>query len=155
MAGGVSGYTENHVHICAVCRRVLDLYQPAEGTPRYVHTGQDWEMDLFHEPQPIPAPANYREGRCDFCNEDRPEYMVPCRDFVVGLGHVSNGDWAACEKCVRFIEVNDWKGLRRRVMQVKSGRERRTLSGAELAALGQLFRMVRKNITGAPRKIIP
>lgn len=141
----------NDTMICAVCRRVLDVYTDADGVT-WKHTLQDAQTN--HEPVPIPMPDDYREGRCDFCNQDDMAFRIPVQDFEVpGLdGHMSRGDWAACRYCARLIEGNRWNDLLTRVMAARE--QRGQDAGPEMRSwLSRLYRTVRKNISGSLKSI--
>lgn len=141
------------VRICAVCRRVLDLFTDASGAS-YIHTMQDTAV-ADHAPEPIPMPENYREGRCDFCNSDMPDFALPVRDFPVpGMGSsMSLGDWATCAACGKLIEGDRWNDLVTRVAALRESRELRAVGERERALIARLYRVVRKNITGSLRPI--
>lgn len=133
--------------ICAVCRRVLNMRGTSTTGFTFMHTMQDAAVD--HEPQPIPAPDGYREGRCDFCNTDHPVSVLPVRDFAFPGGiDMSRGDWAACPACGELIDANRWVGLIERVAELRS------MGPVERSAVARLYRVVRKNIAGSLRPIV-
>lgn len=140
------------VFVCDICGRVLDLRTDEQGAT-YVHTFQDCPAD--HEPVPVEAPPGYRGGRCDFCNVDHPEFVVPVRDFPVpGLEatHNSLGDWAACAACAQLIKRNQWNALVARVVVLKK-RAGLPISDRAVSALRAIYRRLRENIKGAVRPI--
>lgn len=141
------------VRICAVCRRVLDLHTDMSGAS-YMHTIQDAAV-ADHPPEPIPMPDNYREGRCDFCNYDLPDFVLPVRDFSVPGSKVSMslGDWATCAPCGKLIEGNRWNDLVARVAAAREGLELRTVGEGERTLIARLYRAVRRNISGNLRPI--
>jgi hypothetical protein len=99
---------------------------------------------------PVPqSEATVVAGRCDFCYEDHPAWLIPARDFEVLPGHFSGGDWAACDGCMALIEANSWSGLLRRA---KSGWESRhgAMPTEVSSSLPRLYRLLRKNISGSP-----
>jgi len=140
------------VMICRICEHVLDVYM-ADGGVELIHTFQDSALNEDHAPDPIPAPPGYR-GRCDFCNE-RPEFILPVRDFVTDFLRkgASGGNWAACATCAKLIETNNWSGLVARYVSVRESRDGVTVLPEEVAAIRALHRKLRKNITGALRPI--
>ena len=132
-------------YVCEICGRVLD-YEEGVG---YLHTAGD--SAAGHEPMPVPqSQALVVAGRCDFCYADHPAWVVPARDFEVLPGHVSNGDWAACSDCGRLIETDQWSALTRRA---RRGWEQihGPMPDHQSDALPRLYRLLRKNITGALR----
>jgi hypothetical protein len=129
--------------VCAVCGRVLD-HRDDVG---FVHTVGDAGAD--HDPIPVPVDqALVVAGRCDFCYADYPEWVIPAREFEALPGHMSSGDWAACEACARLIESNQWSALQRRAAQSWLQRHGEPMAPLVLAGLPRLYRLLRKNITG-------
>lgn len=127
-----------------MCGRVLD-HRDDIG---FVHTVGDAGAD--HDPMPIPmAEALVVAGRCDFCYEDYPAWVIPAREFEVLPGHMSTGDWAACDACVRLIETNQWSTLQRRAAQSWLDRHGEPMAPPVFAGLPRLYRLLRKNITGS------
>lgn len=53
---------------------------------------------------------------CDFCSvEERAAWIFPAHSIEVPeTGHLSVGDWMACEECHRLIEAGDREGLVKR-----------------------------------------
>lgn len=63
---------------------------------------------------------------CDFCCAPSPEWSYPCQDFnipikigtfVVGSQSIDYnlvGWWAACDRCRKHIDAEDWEGTARR-----------------------------------------
>lgn len=134
-------------HVCEVCRRVLDFHEH-EG---YRHTIGDADAD--HAPVPIPAiEVDEIAGRCDFCYADGPEFVIPARDFEVVPGHESLGDWAACATCADLIGSDQWSRLVRRASE---GYEQRhgPMDAQVAASLPRLYRLLRKNMSGSPRRM--
>lgn len=144
--------SDDVIIICAVCRRVLHNYIDETGA-EYIHTEQDSPAD--HEPQPIRAPEGYREGRCDFCNHDWPEFVLPVRDFVPPgrPNEMSLGSWAACPTCGKLIDSNRWSDLVARVVALRE-LEGNPVSADQRAQIGALYRRLRKNISGSLRPIV-
>lgn len=140
--------------ICAVCDHVLDMRADDDGF-HYQHTLQDLPAD--HDPVPIEQPAGWTGGRCDFCNDARPEWVLPSRTFETPIETAtSGGDWAACNECARFIERDQWNALIRRC--VDAFMRRHPEHGPETATsvetrLKQLYRKLRKNISGSLRPL--
>lgn len=143
---------DEHVMICVVCRRTLDLAENSEGS-RYQHTFQD-SINEDHEPIPVFPDANWAV-RCDFCNVDVATYHIPAKDFEMpGLrGHHSRGAWAACIECGMLIDTNQWTKLIRRVADKYSERHGTPMLPEAQAALGPLYRTLRKKINGPMREI--
>lgn len=132
------------VHVCRKCLRVLD----ESSTSGFQHTMQD--MDADHAPDPAPYHSVMEvRGRCDFCNRDHPDFVLPVRDYVVAPGHVNQGDWAACKGCAALIEKDQWSALVRRVvaiaMETKPESERKAVE----VGVPRAYRMLRKHIIGS------
>lgn len=139
--------------ICAVCRHALDMLTTEDGG-HYVHTSQDPDD---HEPVPVTPDADWR-GRCDFCNEDDPMWMIPARDFSLPeafgpLSPGSLGNWSACETCKRLIESDQWNRLVTRAIESVARTHHVPPGALDPAPLRQLYRLLRKNITGAPQAL--
>ena len=138
----------SEVHVCLTCRRVLDL----DEVTGYQHTMQDADAD--HEAQPVPYSEMFDVlGRCDFCNVDHPDFVLPARDFMVAPGHVNQGDWAACMACADLIGKDQWTALARRVvtltLQQHPDRQRHEVE----IGVGRVYRLLRKNIIGSLRPL--
>jgi hypothetical protein len=138
------------IRVCAVCGRVLDRWEPDDGgAAQYVHTYQDRK----HEDHPA-VPATLDEipgiGRCDFCNNDYPTWVVPVNSFPMpGLpGHNSDGDWAACETCKTLIVKSRWDTLARRAVDHSS--DLRVPKVIIRAQLDTMYNRLRRNIKGEP-----
>lgn len=130
--------------VCGVCGRVLD-HRDDIG---FVHTVGDAAAD--HDPMPVPMDeALVVAGRCDFCYADYPEWVIPAREFEALPGHMSSGDWAACEECIRLIDSNQWSALQRRAAQSWLSRHGEPMAAPVLANLPRLYRLLRSNITGS------
>lgn len=133
------------VTICATCRRTLDIRTTPEGG-EYRHNMQDPDN---HPVVPVSSDPQWR-GRCDFCNDDASEYLLPARDFTLpGLGgHGSHGAWSACTPCATLIDANKWDDVLRRAVAGHERTSGRTLDPGTTAALSTLYRVLRANITG-------
>lgn len=131
--------------VCAVCGRVLDRYE-GQG---YAHSLPE---DADHVAVPVPDTQMQPEERCDFCYTDHTEWLIPARNFVVN-GHGSEGDWAACEDCYPFIPRNDWNGLLRHVKFRWQQRHEQVMPAEMEKGIKALYRGLRKNMSGAPRKL--
>lgn len=130
--------------VCGVCGRVLD-HRDDVG---FVHTVGDTGAD--HEPVPVPMEqALVVAVRCDFCYVDHPAWVIPAREFEAMPGHMSAGDWAACDECARLIESNQWSALIRRAAESWQRRHGEPMAAPVLAGLPRLYRLLRKNITGS------
>jgi hypothetical protein len=137
---------------CAVCARILDRFEPGDGTaPYWRHTPQDGGELADHLPVPVDAADIHTEYRCDFCNTDESAYILPVRTFEApGLTmsrYNSAGDWSACLGCGRLIELNQWSGLLRRVKKSWEGRHGPMPREIE-QSLSSLYRLIRKNQSG-------
>ncbi|WP_275293497.1 hypothetical protein [Amycolatopsis sp. La24] len=144
------------VMVCTVCRNVLDIEWSDKGA-RYIHTRVDAAEDLDHAPVPIDAPPGFRGGRCDFCSDGIPAFVLPVRDFVYpdDRSQGSRGDWAACPACATLISRNKWLKV---IERVAATHRRRTGSSLPPEARAQIrirYRALRKNITGPLREIPP
>ena len=127
--------------ICQICNRKLDIHELA-GISYYAHTRQD-EDD--HEPQPILEPKNWTGGRCDFCSGEPMKFRILCHDFIAPTGdYKSEGDWAACAECGKFIAADRWDELITRVIATFQGE---TYDGLA-ANLAGIYRQLRANMIG-------
>ncbi|SFO83002.1 hypothetical protein SAMN05421810_101100 [Amycolatopsis arida] len=136
--------------ICKVCDRALNRYVDDDGVT-YIHTFND---PTNHEPVPVEAPPDWR-GRCDFCSAEKPEFLLPARDFRVPHhdNEMSIGDWAACAFCAMLIDSNRWNELARRAA---AGHEK--LHGVppdelRITFVRALYGELRKHISGSLRPI--
>lgn len=151
---------------CAVCGRILNVYISPEGHRSWLHTYADL-------PDDHPAvPVNLGDGihlrpRCD---SEQPTWELPARSFLLpglslpgpslpGLSppgpssgpveNASHGNWAACDCCADLIDGNQWTALRRRALTAWSGRVDDPTQHARVdRQLGQLYRQLRRHITG-------
>lgn len=129
--------------VCGHCGRILDH---EEGVGYYHSIG---DADAGHEAVPVPqAEALVVVGRCDFCYADHPAWVVPAANFEVVPGHMSAGDWAACDGCKDLINANQWSTLVRRA-QVGFESRNGPMDPVVVASLPRLYRLLRKNITGS------
>lgn len=95
--------------------------------------------------------------KCDFCPSTDARWRYPANDFRHDVSDeiawTSIGDWAACEECARYIEINDAQGLTDRAIGLlgvgMSGYIRRQIAARVL----KLHEEVMVNISG-PRKQI-
>lgn len=130
--------------MCAECGRVLDHSSVAG----FVHSIGD--SNAGHKAIPVPqSEALMVVGRCDFCYVDHPAWVVPAAEFEVLPGHVSTGDWAACDACAALIEQNRWSGLVRRAQEGWEERHLQPMPDGVAASLPRLYRLLRKHITGS------
>lgn len=141
--------------VCAVCGRVLNRFEPDDGSENlWVHSTQDNTPWSGEDHPAIPVPQSEMEGigRCDFCNRDYPTWVIPALSFEYpGLpGHFSDGDWAACDTCKVLIEKRRWETvIRRAVEQTQSVLPREVLK----AKLSTMYSRLARNITGQPYPI--
>lgn len=143
---GASARRGPEEHVCERCGRVLDHH---EGIG-FVHTVGDAGMD--HDPVPVPvSEAVVVVGRCDFCYADWPAWVVPAGEFEVMPGHMSSGDWAACDGCAALINSNQWSALIRRAQQSWQIRHGEPMAPPVADGLPRLYRLLRKHITGGLR----
>lgn len=93
-------------------------------------------------------------ANCDFCYDPEPTHVLPARDFQTPIpGAGSTGDWACCEVCADLIFTDQWTRLTNRVIASWEARTGLEMPDGGKAALRRLYRELRKNITGAVRKI--
>lgn len=152
MNGTTEGRKPLHVpgrKVCAACGRVLDY-----------HEGRGWEHPLDptlldHPAIPVDDTEVPVNEKCDFCFSDGTEWILPARAFQVGPNHGSQGDWAACSPCAELVRKDDWNGLMRRVKEMWPGHLGTGLSPDGELWLRRTYRALRKNRTGALRKIEP
>jgi hypothetical protein len=137
--------------VCAVCGRVLDQIM---ATGEWIHSIATWDPDeVDHLPVPVEDTEIHTRERCDFCYGDGTVWVVPARDFLdrYGIG-MSGGDWAACETCGQLLARNEWNGLMRRAKLSWEDRHGPMSPQVERDLRAQ-YRRLRKNITGAVRRI--
>ncbi|WP_406637547.1 hypothetical protein [Amycolatopsis sp. WGS_07] len=144
------------VVVCTVCRNVLDVEWSDDGA-RYIHTRIDAIQDLDHDPVPIDAPPGFRGGRCDFCSDGLPAFILPARDFVYpdDRSQSSRGDWAVCPDCATLISRNQWSQLIERVAGAHRQRVGSSLPPEARAQIRIRYRALRKHIAGPLREIPP
>lgn len=147
--------TEHVPHMCGTCRRVVNWFEPVDGSPgRWVHSAQDLAAD--HAVEPVPVDGTVR-GRCDFCSVDNPTWVLPARPFEVvkgpGMGfHSVDDTWAACDACAELIRANHWLALVDRVLDTFPTEDGKpTLSDQFM--LVALYNTLRRNVTGPLRPI--
>jgi hypothetical protein len=137
--------------ICQVCQRVLDALIDIDGV-RYQHTAHDDTGD--HEAVPVPAAAGWSGGRCDFCGAGQPTYELPAQDFQVPiLDHLSRGAWAACDGCADLVRRGWWRALLRQAIAQAEQRHGTTLDAGQRSGIAELYRRLRRNVTGPLRSI--
>lgn len=143
--------------VCAVCARVLDRHTDTRDGPviKWEHALQDQPAD--HPPIPVRPEDIHAQYRCDFCNEDAttPGWVVPAKDFEMPGGSafgMSDGDWGACEACVKLIEADDWTDLIARVVSGK-GNQGDAPDDVVAVHLARIYHRLRANMTGPPRKV--
>lgn len=141
--------------ICQVCRRTLDAHTSRAGV-RFLHGLQDADAD--HDAAPVSAPVADGAARCDFCNQDHPDFVLPVADFFMitdtaGLDHRSKSDWATCTTCAALIERNQWSAVSLRTVAVREALTGTQVSTQVARAIRTLHRRVRAHITGPLRPI--
>lgn len=130
---------------CAVCGRVLDYFRDRGWMHSLAAPAED------HVAVPVPVDQVEVRGRCDFCFEDGPSWIVPARDFVITPSR-SVGDWAACDGCAQLIEGNRWNALEKRCVASWETRHG-PMGDVQQAGIRRLHRELRKNIMGSLRPI--
>lgn len=138
--------------ICQVCSRALDNYVNDDGAS-FVHP---LHVVTDHDPVPVAAPPGWR-GKCDFCGELPPEYGLPAQDFRLAspglLDQMSRGDWAACVECAELINRNRWNALEQRAAEAMSRTHGIPEQGPHRFYLHDMYRRLRKAVSGALHKI--
>lgn len=134
--------------VCGVCGRTLDSVTLPSGEEEYSHTLQDSPED--HPPVAVDPGSEQDRPRCDFCNEDYPEFVIPARNFqfndIPMTG--SMGGWSACTTCANLVDSGRWSELTRRA-QATYERRRGPMGDLALTSLKGMYRLLRKNITGS------
>jgi hypothetical protein len=136
--------------VCAVCARVLAA---AEVDGRWLYDHEPIDSPADHPAIPVEANQVEARGRCDFCGDDNPQWMIPARSFRMdGLPSVSNGAWAACDRCATLIRRDQWSALRQRSLDVmwRTGRLRGLDRHRVGASLDVLWSQLRLHILGPP-----
>lgn len=143
--------------VCAVCNRVLASLEGEDGSLQWVHGLQDDD----HMPVPVDREDTVPEFRCDFCNMDESTWRLPVRSFPLPFSrsieealnaegapqHMSSGDWAACDTCARYIELNQWNAVLRRAV-THWERTHGKMNHIVRTSLSTMHKTVRKNIKG-------
>lgn len=65
-------------------------------------------------------------ARCDFCGEEDPVIVFPCRDFTTDDGELLQGGWAACPACRDMVDADDHEGLISRAIYLFAKQHPRT-----------------------------
>lgn len=138
--------------ICRTCQCVLDVVTDTDGST-LVHPPS---APQDHEVVPVRAPADFAGGKCDFCGQGHPAFVLPANDFRIPHDsmRMSEGPWAACEACAGLIDSEKWTKLVKRVSTCiarSQGRER--VDPGDLAILHNLYRALRANIKGPLRRL--
>ncbi len=147
---------DTKVRVCAVCARVLDNFEPANG-------GDTKWLHVYNPDGHVAVPAMLdeiqTEGQCDFCGALHPPFELPVRDFEFGgdaglQDHGSRGHWAACGDCALLLEKRDWEGVIMRAIvadEVRCGG--RPMEVEVRRELRRLYRMVQRNQLGPVRPL--
>lgn len=133
----------DNAQVCAVCARVLN-FDSAFG---WAHAYQDQPED--HPAVPVDCSEVHVQGRCDFCSEEEPTWVVPAKDFEYFSGHGSHGDWAACRTCAHAIARHDWDTVLSRAEALVPANDRADFR----AGLKLLYSKLRVNLTGPPEPL--
>lgn len=139
------------ISICGLCRRVLEEIDTPFGRG-FQHAAIDAGADQDHGPIPIPMPADYAGGRCDFCCFDGPAFELPAKDVALGDGYTSAGDWAACTTCGRLIQSGNWDALAVRAATFATKRGGRVYEDV-LADCKAAYVVLREAVTGPLKPI--
>lgn len=104
-------------HVCAICRTVLDWWEPfSGGAGRWQHTALNAPADN-HRAVPVPRRETTRVNtKCDYCGTPDPTFTFVLLDRVAMLttdanGRVMDGSadddglWAACVDCAAIVET--------------------------------------------------
>lgn len=137
-------------HVCGVCGRVLDRHSLLG----WRHTLADADAD--HDPVPVPrAQATTVKGRCDFCSDEEPQWILPAKDFEVLKDHISHGDWSACDKCAALIRKGRWYDIVDRASAIWARKEGRPMPAEVQNSLHVMYALLRKNLAGELRPVNP
>lgn len=127
---------------------MLDLHTDADAqNPRWVHNPG---AAADHDPEPVLWGEVEVDGRCDLCFAADPTWVIPARDFEIVPGQHSMGYWSACEICTGYIRMDRWNMIRRRAAENWESRHNLPVGRDKLTAFDRIFRLLRKNIIGAP-----
>lgn len=112
--------------VCRVCHTTLETVRHYEaGTlveTLYRHTSAVEHRfgKMGHDPDPILAEGVELVGVCDFCTAASPTWRYRCRSFDMfhalkedgaTVTGTSDDDWAACDRCHKLIECDDWDAI--------------------------------------------
>lgn len=101
---------EERVQACGVCGRMLAWLEPTFGEPQWIHTP---DVIVDHPAIAVDVSINARQ-KCDFCSTEmhwREGWIVPSPSFQMRSGHMSEGDWKSCDRCVQFIISGETRQL--------------------------------------------
>lgn len=138
--------------MCVVCGRVLDWTDAPTGSG-WTHPLLD-QVNEDHAPVPVdPADApEQMRGRCDFCAQEHPAFIVPARSFLSPFpGSASEGDWAACKDCADAISCDHWDKVTVRAIRGYRAKTGRAMEPELRIAVWQMYQQLRENITGPVR----
>lgn len=142
--------------VCAVCRRVLSLFENEDGSEQHwVHGLQDVKD---HDAVPVDQTEIVPLYRCDFCNEDDDaSFILPVKDFALpGQDrHMAGQDWSACKACAAHISTGRWAALLKRSVAVQERRNGQKMPKHMQDALRALHQKVRQNVQGKLYQFVP
>lgn len=143
---------------CGICGRILDWATDQDGSNgHWVHTAQD-RINEDHEPLWVPENAILPTYRCDFCNQDNPEFELPSKDFTIAFATESSGVWTCCATCLELITADKWPELVERSIDMSEPILTLLRDGdASKAEIRQfltgMYAELKRNLTGPPRPL--
>ncbi len=170
---------------CAVCGRILNLYVSPEGQRSWLHTYADLpedhpavpvdlgdgihtrpRCDFCDSEQPtweLPARSFTLPGLTlpgpTMPGPTMPGPTLASPDLGLISGPVENAshdNWAACDRCAYLVEGHQWTALRRRALTAWLHHVDDPAQQAAMdRRLGQLYRQLRRHITGPVRRVQP
>lgn len=130
----------HEAHVCAVCRTVLDWFEPLDGSPgRWQHTSANAAEDS-HRPAPVPRREMTEvRNRCDYCSGPDPivVYVLADRLSILmedatganrGGTEDADGLWSACAACAEIVDTSSAVKLTARVARRIEASEGRPVS---------------------------
>jgi hypothetical protein len=138
---------------CRTCTRLLSLWRKPDGSTEWLHI-----TESDHVPDPVPQDSIKVSMLCDFCTAEKPDYVLPMRDFEYrdilhmeagsSLTGGSKGNWAVCKDCAPFIDTDNWRGAMRRMMQCWEDKYGFPIEPSVRPQVWQGLMEARSNVTG-------
>lgn len=158
--------SDDRPKVCAVCGYLLSGF----GKGPLPSPDDEWihVQELVGEADHVAIPVDYDavpiNVKCDFCHQAvgfGQDWTVPATDFEMPMppgaptGHVSLGNWGACDECASLIRRKRWTQLINRALDAFQEGERRPVSPAIRQALRRhltlAYSLLERHMTGPVR----